>query len=287
VEKIIKFLLSLLVIFNSSQATPTKETSIILTGDIMLGRSVMTQSLGMNDPIYPFRKVADKLNTVDIVFANLENPVIENCPFSNSGFKFCADPKMVEGLKSAGIGIVSLANNHILNYGRDGEIETEKILTDNGIKWVGDGNLETTEKNGTKFGFLGFNFVDILPNDLDYQLIRDSKAKVDVLIVMVHWGTEYTSQPTETQKLIANNLIEAGADVISGSHPHWVQPIDYVSGKPVLYSLGNFIFDQEWSEETKNGLAIELTYQNAKLLNIEKLPVYMKNFAQPEWAQQK
>jgi len=285
VEKIIGYLLPLLIMFSSSQNFSAKETKIILAGDIMLGRSVMTQSLSMSDPSYPFRKVADKLKENDIVFANLEDPIINNCPVSNSGFKFCADPRMVEGLKFAGINIVNLANNHILNYGRDGETETEKILTDNGIKWVGDGNLEVIEKNGTKFGFLGFDFVDNLPKDSDYKLIKDSKNEVDVLIVMVHWGVEYTNQPTKYQKLVAVDLINSGADVVSGSHPHWVQPIDYINAKPVFYSLGNFVFDQPWSEETKNGLVIQLTYQNSKIINTEKMPVYMKDFAQPEWIQ--
>lgn len=86
----------------------------------MLGRSVMIKSLSMNDPVYPFRKVAEKLNQADIVFVNLESPLVANCPSSNSGFKFCADPKMIEGLKFAGVDVVSLANNHTLNYGRGG-----------------------------------------------------------------------------------------------------------------------------------------------------------------------
>jgi poly-gamma-glutamate synthesis protein (capsule biosynthesis protein) len=245
----------------------------------------MIKSLSMNDPSYPFRKVADKLNQADIFFADLENPIITNCPYSDSGFKFCADPKMVEGLKFAGIDVVSLANNHTLNHGNGGLSETEKILNFNGIKWVGNGNLEIIEKSGIKFGFLGFDFVDKLPKDADYQLVKDSKSKADVLIVMVHWGVEYTSQPTEVQILIANNLISAGADVVSGNHPHWVQTVDYIGGKLVLYSLGNFIFDQAWSEETKQGIAVQLTYQNNNLIKTEKLPVYMRNFAQPEWVQ--
>lgn len=145
--------------------------------------------------------------------------------------------------------------------------------------------METIEKNGTKFGFLGFDFLDNLPKDSDYQLIKDSKKNVDVLIVMVHWGVEYMPQPTEGQRLIANKLIKAGADVISGNHSHWVQSIDYIDGKPVYYSLGNFVFDQSWSEETKKGLVIQLTYQNNNLVNTEKLPIYMKSLAQPGWTQ--
>ena len=110
-------------LFNSA-----KQTSLISTGDIMLGRSVMTKSLKDNDPNYPFLYVSDVLRNADIVFSNLENPIVDNCPYVNSGFKFCADPKMIEGLKYAGVDIVSLANNHILNYGKEGLSQTKKYL---------------------------------------------------------------------------------------------------------------------------------------------------------------
>jgi poly-gamma-glutamate capsule biosynthesis protein CapA/YwtB (metallophosphatase superfamily) len=260
------------------------ETTIILTGDIMLGRGVMDVSLSKNDPNYPFEKIADVLKESDIVFGNLENPVIADCPQSNSGFKFCADTKMVGGLKYANIDIVNLGNNHAKNYGEDGLKQTEKFLNDAGIDYVGADNLVVKKVSGTRFGFLGFDFVTKEPKDLDFQLVRESKKKTDVLIVMVHWGIEYSSDPTNLQKIIADRFIKAGADVIVGSHPHWVQDINFIDGKPIFYSLGNFIFDQPWSEETKNGLAIRLIYDRDKLLKIEKLPIYMKSFAQPEWS---
>ncbi|MCX6705323.1 MAG: CapA family protein [Candidatus Woesebacteria bacterium] len=259
------------------------EATIILTGDIMLGRSVMKISLSKNDPSYPFEKVSDILKKTDIVFGNLENPIVLNCQFSDSGLKFCADPKMVDGLRYANINIVNLGNNHAKNYGEDGLKQTENFLSNSGIDYVGADNLVIKEINGTKFGFLGFDFVYDKPNDLNYQLIKSSKEKVDVLIVMVHWGTEYTSDPTNAQKLIANDLVSSGADVVVGGHPHVIQSIDSINGKPVFYSLGNFVFDQPWSEETKKGLVIRLIYNGKKLSKIEKLPVYMKGIAQPEW----
>jgi poly-gamma-glutamate synthesis protein (capsule biosynthesis protein) len=132
---------------------------------------------------------------------------------------------------------------------------------------------------------VGFNFVGTKLRDFDYQLIRDSKSKVDVLIVMVHWGIEYMPEPSATQKEIAHSLIDNGADVVVGNHPHWVQGYDTIDGKPIFYSLGNFVFDQAWSEETKSGLAIRLTYEETKLKKIEEMPVYMENFAQPSWRQ--
>jgi poly-gamma-glutamate synthesis protein (capsule biosynthesis protein) len=100
---------------------------------------------------------------------------------------------------------------------------------------------------------------------------------------LVHWGVEYTSTPTQTQTQIAGDLVSTGADVIVGSHPHWVQTIYKIDGKPIFYSLGNFVFDQPWSEETKKGLIIRLTYKNGRLIKIDRLPTYMQNLAQPQW----
>lgn len=261
------------------------ETSIILLGDIMLGRSVMETSLfTKGSPVYPFEKVSDILNKANIVFGNLENPIISNCPRSTSGLKFCTDPKMIAGLESANINIVNLANNHARNYGEEGFKETENYLRDNEIDYVGANNLVVRKIGNTSFGFLGFNFVGSKPSDLDLQLISDSKNKVDTLIIMVHWGIEYSPHPTENQKTIAKDLVSGGADIVVGSHPHWVQDIEFIDGKPIFYSLGNFVFDQAWSEETKSGLAIRLTYQEGELSKIEELPIYMKNFTQPEWS---
>lgn len=265
-------------------STPSPLVSVLLTGDIMLGRTVMTKSLDLKDPTYPFAKVAGVLRDADIVFGNLESPLIENCPREYTSLKFCAGPELVRGLTFAGIDVVSLANNHIANYGEAGITETKKILNENGVGWVGDGKVEVIEKGGKKFGFLGFDYVDILPAEHDFQLVRDLKSKVDVLIVGVHWGVEYTALPTKNEELIAKNLVEAGADVVVGTHPHWVQGIDHIGGKPVYYSLGNFVFDQMWSEETRWGLTIKLIFRDGKLVSEERMPVYIKDWAQPEFS---
>lgn len=266
--------------------TPAKDeprTTIILTGDIMLGRSVMNESIKNNNPNYPFLLVSDVLKSADLTFSNLENPIIKDCPILTTGMVFCTKPEMIEGLKFAGIDIVSLANNHTENYGKEGLTETKKYLGENRIDFLDGGNLIIKEVNGIKFGFLGFYFMYRKPNELELKLIRESDEKVDILFTMIHWGEEYTSEPNNFQKDIANTLVNNGVDVIVGTHPHWIQSIDIINDKLILYSLGNFVFDQAWSEETKSGLAIRLTYQNDKLINIEKLPVYMKNLGQPEW----
>lgn len=268
----------------SVTGTPApREVAIILAGDVMLGRTVMIKSLDSNDPAYPFEKIADELRRADLVFVNLESPVVSDCPRISEGFSFCADPKMAEGLVVAGVDVVSLANNHAGNFGTKGIDETVRILKENGIDTTGLGNLIIKKEGESEFGFLGFDFVSKVPRGSDFELIKDSDGKVDVLIVGVHWGEEYTSNPTNSQKEIAKNLVDAGADVVVGHHPHWVQGVGNIDGHPVYYSLGNLVFDQMWSEETKKGMVVELTFRDGELISDGKLPTYMSSWAQPEF----
>jgi poly-gamma-glutamate synthesis protein (capsule biosynthesis protein) len=260
-----------------------KNIEIILTGDIMLGRSVTITSLDTNkDPLFPFKKVGETLEKADIVFGNLESPLVTDCPRIAHGFTLCADPKMVEGLKYADINVVSLANNHILNFGQKGLEDTKKILTLSGIDSTGYGNLIIKDVKGTKFGFLGFDFTVKVPSQADWDLVKESNSKVDVLIAGVHWGDEYQATANKNQRAWAKLLVENGADVVVGHHPHWVEDAELIDGKPVYYSLGNFVFDQMWSEETKKGLIVRLTFKNGDIIKEEKLPTYIPSLGQPE-----
>ena len=273
--------LNQLISNSSNPKIPT--TRIILAGDVMLGRTVMTKSLSLEDLSYPFRKVADKLKDGDIVFINLESPIVYNCPKIETGFIFCASPEMLNGLSLAGVDIVTLANNHIDNFGKVGINDTKKYLKEVGIEWTNETNLVIKNINNTKFGFLGLNFIFKIPTEKELNIIKESKGNVDVLILGIHWGVEYSLNPTANQKAWAKSFIENGADVIVGHHPHWVQESGYVEGKPVYYSLGNFIFDQMWSEETKKGVVVELSFMGKELTNQQINNVYMSSWAQPEF----
>ncbi|AKM83345.1 hypothetical protein A2422_00635 [Candidatus Woesebacteria bacterium RIFOXYC1_FULL_31_51] len=284
ISSIFVFLLSLVPTFPNQPLNELKnnQTTIIFVGDIMLGRSVMGKAIEVGDNYYPFRKTSEVLNNADITFANLENPIVKNCPGTIGGFKFCTNYEIANGLTFAGIDIVSLANNHSGNYGLEGLTETKKFLSDNNISYVGDSNLAIKEVNGTKFGFLGFDYT--LKNNLDndLKLIKDSKGKVDVLIIGVHWGDEYKDEANSLQRTIAKKMIEAGVDVIIGGHPHWIEDYEEINGKSVYYSLGNFIFDQMWSEETKKGLVVKLTFDRTNLVKKEEFNTYIKSIGQPE-----
>lgn len=259
------------------------EWTLIATGDVMLGRTVMSTSLQKNDVFYPWRNVADRLKAADITFVNLENPIVENCPIHLDGFKFCASPGMAMGLKYAGVDIVTLANNHSGNYGNKGLVETVSILHENKIKSTRL-TLETVEVKGVKVGFIGIDLVDrkeLTPSEI--SLISNSKKQVDYLIVAPHWGYEYQATSSKYQKAMAQEIIANGGDLIIGSHPHWVQERGEINGKPVYYSLGNFIFDQPWSQETKKGLAIKFTFKGKDLQKEERMPIFMQNLGQPQW----
>lgn len=277
------FMLLIYTLKFSPKIKQGSETTIMLTGDVMLGRTVMTKSLDSNNPNYPFEKVSDELSEADIVFVNLENPIVSNCPRNSESLIFCADPVMAEGLVAAGIDIVNLANNHSRNYGENGLFETVEFLDEKEILTTGLGEVVVKESKGIKYGFLGFDFISKTPRENDYELVTKSVDEVDVLIVGVHWGAEYRSEPAEIQKQWAKELVEAGADVVVGHGSHWVQGVEYINEKPVYYSLGNFVFDQMWSEKTKKGLIMKLTFRNGNLIKEEKLPTYMSSWAQPEF----
>jgi iron only hydrogenase large subunit-like protein len=164
-------------------------------------------------------------------------------------------------------------------------VEFANLLKEKEIEWVGLDNLVIKEINGTKFGFLAFDNTISRVKDNDYELVKMADEKVDVHLVMVHWGVEYQAIANKEQRLIAEKIIDSGGDLIIGSHPHWVQNVEEIKGKKVFYSLGNFVFDQAWSEETKKGMAVKLLFEGKELVETEEMPVYMKNLGQPEWVE--
>jgi len=278
------------------EGTPSPEKAqnveIILTGDVLLGRTVMTESLELKDPLYPFREVGQVLRDADITFINLENPIIENCPLKYSGMVFCANPEMIEGLNFAGVDVVTLANNHSMDYREEGLAQTESFLEENGIEFTLAGRLVTKKIGGMAFGFLGFNRVGMGENPeaekvsrQELDLVRKADPKVDVLIVAVHWGSEYKEHPSDLQRRWAKEFIEAGTDVVVGHHPHVVQDIDRIDGKPVYYSLGNLVFDNMDPKyaETRKGMVARLIYRDGQLIKEELLPTQTVSRAQPEF----
>jgi len=278
-------------LFSSPSPSPIAPplTTLTFVGDIMLGRSVNLGSLKRGDFSWPFQLVNEKLSRADLTIGNLESILYPDCPPVDTGFKFCADPQALTGLLLAGFDVLSLANNHTTNYGQEGISYTNNLLTNNGIQVVGLGEPVVINRHGTRFGFLAYNQVgvyqgiatateDRLVSDL---IILDNLA--DVKVIIFHWGTEYVATPSATQIKLARLAVDHGADLVVGAHPHWVQTNERYQGKPIYYSLGNFIFDQEWSQQTKQGLALTLSYQGPDLIKVDESPVLIKDYGQATW----
>lgn len=232
---------------------------------------------------YPFEKTWEFLKSADLTFGNLESPLVSNCPTIDTGMIFCADPKAIEGLTKSGFDILGLANNHILNYGQAGLRQTIEILKKENIYPLLQNKEQIVEIKGTKFGFLGFDLTGTYNQKQILEKIKEEKTRVDILIVSFHWGEEYAKKPSAGQIELAHLAIEGGADLILGHHPHVIQPTEEYEGKLIVYSLGNFIFDQPWSEETKKGLVGKFTFENKKLIEKEFKEIYINNLCQPEF----
>ena len=269
-------------IITSSAQKEKKPVVLIAAGDVMLGRSVNTKMRSLNDWTYPFSQTASFLKQADLTFINLESPFWQDCPSIDTGMVFCSDPKAMVGLTLAGIDIANLANNHIQNYGQKGIDLTQKLLIQQGITPLGPkDNLVTKTIGGTRFGFLGFSLLENFDQEEIIQKITQESEKVDILVVSLHWGGEYRQKPSSWQVDLAHRLVENGADLILGHHPHVIQEREIYQDVPIIYSLGNFIFDQPWSEETKKGLVGIFTFEKKKLIKTEFKKVSIQNLCQP------
>lgn len=272
---------------------PVSTFTLGFAGEIILARDVATKINQYHDYTYPFHQVADITRIPDLFFATLEAPLYgKNTPCGQDCLKFIADGETIEGLKFAGIDVVSLAANHVMDGDEAALENTLKLLDEVRIGHVGAGLSEAEtlrpfikEIRGLKVGFLAYNEIPPQKNTATAlnlsQAIRDLKKKVDLVIVSFHWGIEYTDQPNDSQKALAHQAIDADADLVIGDHPHWLQGIEFYQGKPIFYSVGNFIFDQMWSRETREGIMVFLTFEGTKLSRVQLKPHLIENFSQP------
>jgi poly-gamma-glutamate synthesis protein (capsule biosynthesis protein) len=273
------------------------EITLIFTGDVIPARSVNSQMTKRNNFNYPFEKTADFLKKADLTIINLESPLINNCPVTDEGMRFCGDKRFVEGLIFAGVDIVGLANNHIYNYGQDGLDQTVELLRLNNISSIGTGEIINREIKGIKFSFMAYNGVApfdqaIIPIDKD-RIKRDLESvrqQSDFCVVLFHWGKEYSVYPSTDGQVapfdpteIGRWAVDNGADLVIGNHPHIVQGYEVYKGKPVFYALGNFIFDQMWSEETKLGYLLKVNLSGRQLSSFTFHPVKIENYSQPSF----
>lgn len=276
--------------------------TLVFVGDIMLSREVGRKMEAAADWERPFQKIKNYLSAADLTFGNLEGPISDRGQNQGSAYSFRADPRSLAGLRAAGFDALSLANNHIWDWGRAALEDTINILTAAGISPLGAGENRQAANagkiwniKGTKVGILAYT--DLYPTTLSAEEnspgvsvwnrdqvlsdIRRLREKSDIVAVSWHSGTEYENQPDANQKEIYRWLIAAGADLVVGHHPHVVQPLEEYGGGWIAYSLGNFVFDQSFSEATMAGTALEVLVRGGKILGVKANSIRISEDFQP------
>lgn len=283
--------------------TGEPEFRLVAVGDIMLGRGVGMRLKKAGDYGLAFSRVSDYLKQGDVTFANLESPITASTHSLDKKRKIVlkGDPGSVEALTGAGIDVVSLANNHMMDYYEKGLFDTIDILNKSNILHTGSGkNIDDArkpaiiEKNGIKIGFLAYSDMaelvfagdpylkysaekdksGVLPRK--YETIKEDvdklRGQVDILAVSLHWGVEESFTIPPEQVEFAHKLIDDGVDVILGHHPHQFQGIEMYKGKPVIYSMGNFLFDQNDTENMESFI-MDIRFKGNRLESCTAVPV--------------
>ncbi len=249
----------------NSTAVQESEVSLLFSGDVFLGRDVERRNI-TNDPDRPF-KVYEHFTHVDANVVNFEAPIPNfHIPTPDFGFQFSVSTDFIPSIKRAGITHVSLANNHTLDHGSDGYQHTKDIFIENNITPFGhpvvldDDSIAYIKTDVGTISLIGIHTLFTVPSTDDVMYVfNKARNSSDFVIAYVHWGEEYVQHHNSSQFRFAQLLVEAEADLIIGHHPHVIQDIQIIDGVPIIYSLGNTIFDQYFSLEVQKGLFIELT----------------------------
>ena len=284
---------------------PPQVTTATIVGDIMLARRVGARMAAQGDFAAALRPTARRLAGADLTVGNLESTLARLGRPRQGGDSFGADPRVRRGLRLAGFDVLSLANNHTGDYGSASLVETVRRVRVAGIVPVGAGpDLAAARapavvvRNGVRFGVVAFDAIGetpaaragrpgafrlrmqprtgpLVPGDLDRVLdtVRALRPQVDVLMVLPHWGTQYTTRTVADQRRVGRALVGAGADLVVGGHPHWVQGVELHRGSLIAYSLGNYVFDMDFSRETQEGAFLELVFWGSELKAAELVPV--------------
>lgn len=283
---------------------------LVLVGDIMLSRNVArsleTRNLAFS---YPFAALAEYTQGADIAFGNLECPISDRgTALEDKKYLFRAAPESAVGLAAAGFDVVSLANNHTLDYGADALADTEKHLAAAGVQYVGlvtndlPQSPMTTTVEGVRVAFLAYADPEApwaYPKEFEAFSKRPAAARkeiiqgdlmrlhgrADVIVVSLHWGTEYRTEPDLRQRELGRWLIDQGVDVVAGHHPHVQQEPEWYGDGLIIYSMGNYVFDQWTRPETRVSRLYRVVVTKEGVQHAEYLPAEIpRNDWQPRAA---
>ena len=277
---------------------------MVAVGDVMLGDSSYFIGRGVGSqirkfgPDFPFAEVSGFIRPADLFFANLESPLSRELGASSWERVYRGTAEAAEGLQLADKNVVSVANNHILEHGQQMLTETHTILASYDIGCAGYGDFNAlspaiwrSQVNGLTISLFAvslikeFSGIRIDPPAVLETLAKHLKQSTDdVKIVSVHWGNEYVTAPSAAQIGFGRGLIDAGAALVLGHHPHVLQPIEEYGDGLIAYSLGNFVFDQDWGPLTRGGGMLKMTLAKDAVQQWEFVPTVTDSRCQPRLA---
>jgi len=266
---------------------PKQEARIIFVGDMMFDRTIRTtmQEYGGD---HLFSCIDYVLLEADLVVGNLEGPIsnfpsrsVGSKPRDENNFTFTFPTSTATLLYEHNIRLVNLGNNHIANFGREGMVQTKSWLTAAGVQYFGDPQSAEAERvarvqvNGVSFSFVNWSEWTSDKTDHTVAQVRAEHEAGRMVVVYTHWGEQYVPPP-ERVKILARQFVDAGAEIVIGTHPHIIQEHEIYSGKHIYYSLGNFIFDQYWNEEVRTGLLLDAVFDGKGIRSVEEKETWLQ-----------
>jgi poly-gamma-glutamate capsule biosynthesis protein CapA/YwtB (metallophosphatase superfamily) len=279
---------------------PPGRVTLHAVGDLMLERDIITL-MDRHGSAHPFERVLPLLAGADVTAANMEGTFTERGSAERKLYVFRTPPRHAVGLREAGIDVVSLGNNHAMDYGREGLVDTLAALDAAGVKHSGAGLTEAearqpafVEARGLRLAFLSYNAVleATFASGSGAGVARASaaairedvsaaRAEADIVIVSLHAGREYTDEPTSEQRTLGRAAIDAGALVVLGHHPHVLQGWERYGNGIIVYSLGNFVFDLDYDDYETLGprpfqsIVLRLELERDAVLSASYEPVFI------------
>jgi len=270
---------------SASAPSPVAEHAVVIFGGDMMFDRTIRAAIDQKGGDFIFSCIDDTLQRSDMVVANLEGPITATSSTSvgspigaPDNFTFTFAPSTAALLYAHHVGLVNLGNNHIENFGIAGVRSTIAFLSQAGVGYFGDPLSDTVsrgELKGVKVAFIGYNeFIDhAQAASTTIAQIKTARAGGYLPIVYTHWGIEYaTTSPLSVQAL-AHEFVDAGAEIVIGSHPHVVEEHEIYKGKYIYYSLGNFIFDQYFSDAVDHGLLLSVDITSAGVQSVTEIPI--------------
>jgi poly-gamma-glutamate synthesis protein (capsule biosynthesis protein) len=264
------------------EAKEENNIRLLFVGDIFFDRSIRTVMRERGDD-FPLSCVAERLHEYDLVVGNLEGPITAfssvaegSAVGSPENFQFTFPTSTAAALQRANIQLVNLGNNHIGNFGREGMEMTKRHLNAASVRYFGGQAMDIPIyryiSDDRELSFVSYNEFGGLSVASTTELIAREEKEGRMVFVYAHWGEEYQPPPAHV-RAAARAFIDAGASAVFGSHPHVVLEKEVYEGRPVYYSLGNFLFDQYWNREVRNGLAVEISLISGGKIAVHELPI--------------